>query len=1022
MVANQSFGAGSHKVEWDGKDAVGNAAPAAKYTIKLISHNVKLRWEGTIGNSSDERTGTTKIHGIGGVLDVLSLKGDDYMLRDYNEGYEWITRFSPDHPGEFYASGQRFTGNGLTSAATKKLASCFATDGNLIYLGMAANVAFGKSANDIVLAYDPNDDSPNALKTFSGLPPIPGVELGQNNGGKWILLNDGPDLLAKTPTSLAVQRNGSALAVAMHDSGQVVFYDKDTGGAANLPVLSMPNVAIVKWSRDDHDLLVATDDANEIKVMREEGGAWTTESKIAVPGPIDGFDVRQDLDEIAVMVGGKVQQVQIFDSKGTVLRKIGQEGGYASTPDVADDRFAFLPLNGTSTLQQVPTPAAGTQVHSLGGIAFEGKGNLRVMDRGDSRIEAFNVAGSAIGSQCFLPGQMYTAATDKNDATRVFAGFLEFHRDYSIPLVPDSSGKNGAWKLVRNWEYSRQKDGTTHGVVGSKFAGSFGLVEVITSQNGPLKGRTFAMLENDSKTYDLAELDPRVGLVDEGALPVPSAFGAAWGELLEDSDGLKLMSPDVKKANPAASTAIETIYANRLTGVQNQAGVWAGPAPVATVTYGDNSQVSMGGAAPIGGATETMGDGTVVTSNDRDFSAEGVPTIGLLPVGGTKPVLQFSVTGYNEPLRHDSSVPVEFPGEHGSYPTGGVRVAGDFICQFDHGEFTHNSEMNQISVFYKDGLPLGQTGQLFMVAIGQWAATNGAGGNFNSHWVNALPNGDLVIHCNSESMQGAISEISVKGLNSVKEYTGDLALGGTTDLGNVQPAGEPASPDDLSQKSPAVSENFSRGDSAGVGNGWDDPNGFFSIKSNALAVRPKMYKSVGMTGSLLRSAEQLQDSRQVLHIPGSLFDPTRSFGNQASSITSWGLIARKQGRADDDDAFYAEADYARSAQGTGKVQNGLFRFKMVEHHRVAGSTITDWIIAADQWSYLPASPGHSYTLTFTVRGKLPTFLHAELIDDQTGQKAVLDAENDEPSLQGSGQVGILGRYAGTVAAGYELQY
>src|SRR5579862_3545481 len=72
LWGNRSMSAGSYNRTWDGNDDSGNPVATDSYQVKLLIHNVQPNWEGTIGNSSTYMTGTTKIHGIGTFIDVLT--------------------------------------------------------------------------------------------------------------------------------------------------------------------------------------------------------------------------------------------------------------------------------------------------------------------------------------------------------------------------------------------------------------------------------------------------------------------------------------------------------------------------------------------------------------------------------------------------------------------------------------------------------------------------------------------------------------------------------------------------------------------------------------------------------------------------------------------------------------------------------------------------------------------------------------------------------------------------------------
>ena len=85
LWGNQYLTAGPYSKGWDGTDDYGNAVALDTFTAKLLTHNVYPNWDGTIGNSSTYSTGTTKLTGLGGIIDVTSNGNNVYLLRNYNE-------------------------------------------------------------------------------------------------------------------------------------------------------------------------------------------------------------------------------------------------------------------------------------------------------------------------------------------------------------------------------------------------------------------------------------------------------------------------------------------------------------------------------------------------------------------------------------------------------------------------------------------------------------------------------------------------------------------------------------------------------------------------------------------------------------------------------------------------------------------------------------------------------------------------------------------------------------------------
>lgn len=96
------YSAGNHTAYWDGKDDNGvlMSSPATNYRIKVVSNNVNYTWQGTIGNSSDAMTGSSKIRGYYMCMSGLAIanNGYGYYCKGYSEGHSSIAKFSTSQP------------------------------------------------------------------------------------------------------------------------------------------------------------------------------------------------------------------------------------------------------------------------------------------------------------------------------------------------------------------------------------------------------------------------------------------------------------------------------------------------------------------------------------------------------------------------------------------------------------------------------------------------------------------------------------------------------------------------------------------------------------------------------------------------------------------------------------------------------------------------------------------------------------------------------------------------------------
>src|SRR5688572_3846732 len=96
------YPAGKHSKQWDGRDDTGNLlATGDEHSIKLVSNNVKYTWEGTLGNSSDAKTGALKHGGYYHCMRGLVFSGSfGYFCTGYSEGSPSLAKFAIAKPNE----------------------------------------------------------------------------------------------------------------------------------------------------------------------------------------------------------------------------------------------------------------------------------------------------------------------------------------------------------------------------------------------------------------------------------------------------------------------------------------------------------------------------------------------------------------------------------------------------------------------------------------------------------------------------------------------------------------------------------------------------------------------------------------------------------------------------------------------------------------------------------------------------------------------------------------------------------
>lgn len=92
------------------------------------------------------------------------------------------------------------------------------------------------------------------------------------------------------------------------------------------------------------------------------------------------------------------------------------------------------------------TPKDFNTFKTKGSVYISSDGSFWVVDAGNSRILHYTSAGVFINQIAYIP-MNYNCSVDRNNPTRVFAGYLEYKVTY--PSL--------AWELVNNWSYNIHK-------------------------------------------------------------------------------------------------------------------------------------------------------------------------------------------------------------------------------------------------------------------------------------------------------------------------------------------------------------------------------------------------------------------------------------------------------------------------------------------------------------------------------------------------------------------------------------
>jgi hypothetical protein len=222
---NVRYNSGTYTKSWDGKtdDGAQITSPDASYQIKVLTNNVNYAWQGTIGNTSTNMTGTTKHRGIYHCMRGLAVVGSyGYFCTGYSEGSSSMAKFNTSEPNK------RIDIAGLSGSTGD--VNYVASDGVTVYWAVFDS---NSPDNSWVFGTKVSDDS----------------EVRFANGTSYSLTHGRvfPYAISKLSqansaiSGLAVQKSGNFLFVARADLNQLQVLNKTTG--AVVQTLSFPNPA-----------------------------------------------------------------------------------------------------------------------------------------------------------------------------------------------------------------------------------------------------------------------------------------------------------------------------------------------------------------------------------------------------------------------------------------------------------------------------------------------------------------------------------------------------------------------------------------------------------------------------------------------------------------------------------------------------------------------------------------------------------------------------------------------------------
>ena len=726
----ERLAAGRHTRRWDQRLDDGRVAPAGPYSVRLIHHDVRYQWDGAVGNTSAQ-AGRVPHRSF---LPPQSLAADGSQLHlglGYNEAQTAIQGLQvgdPQRPASKVTHTDPFIGFGL-----------IASDGARLY---AANTG-GLDKGGFVVAFAIADGGQALFD--EGLP----LCLNRMGDGNCFHHQSYRSVIARRPaseplaTGLAVQRNGSLLAVAYGRENRVRVYDKHSGRKLSewsVPLAAHSNNQLAMsmngdlWIVSTAAVLRYTAIGTEARLVSTLGGLSKPLAVAADP---------QDDGAVWVADGGDSQQLRHHGRSGAADVVIGQRGGLSGQATVASDRLCFSFDN--------------QQEHTA--LAVDGTGHGWVVDTCNNRLQRYRRAGAAADTVAWLPAS-YVAAVDSQRPHRVFANFLEFEVDYTRALSAP-----GAWRLLRNWLPSLPaalRDGDT----ANRSFGGFRAVTTLAN------GRTYAQMTVAGQSL-IVELTA-AGTARE-VLRLAAPTGPQSAAVLQPSGDLH---------HAADEGTLQVVYRRRLEGFDSSgAPRWAAQSTVlaSVVMQAGAPYHRMGTFAGVSGPRWPLTEaGQVLWFNPAVDASDGLH-LGAVALGSTRWSWQASPSGALDSRGSFQTRSADATIQYG----GNVAMAlGRTVVYGYHGEFYSDlgngriGQANQFMHFLDNGLFVGQFG--VTSTRGTDAAEPGKSGNAFSPSLVRIAGRTYLYH-NDESTWGGVHRWEIQGVDDIVEIsaagsTGDTVL------------------------------------------------------------------------------------------------------------------------------------------------------------------------------------------------------------------------------------------------------
>ncbi|WP_080241345.1 RICIN domain-containing protein [Spirosoma rigui] len=715
--------AGSQTKNWDGLDDLGQPAPNASYDIRLISNNVSYTWEGVLGNSSFKISqGNNVQRGFLRIQSIAIAGNTAYYGVGYAEGNPSQAKFPLNNPQQRI----EFSAKNTTDQATLFTA----TDGKTVY--WAGYDGYDNGNTWFVYGTNTSDDQE---KSFPSGQPLK-MLIGKTYASCFDIIREA----SGTVTGLAVQKNGNFLFVSHKNLHQIRVYDKNTGTQVQAPFMN--DAAGLAVDGQDNLWVI---NGNTVRKYRVESNGALSDMGLGLSGieaPM-AIAVSPDNNTVLVADGGRNQQLKAFSNQnGSPSWTMGQPGGYASDPNVSNDKFYFSDVSG--------------KINSTF-LAFAPDGSFWVGDSGNYRAQHYSASRGFLDNIQYIQHN-YSSYVDQANPRRVFAQFLEYEVDYSKPL----EANNGSWRLIKNWRASVPASYFDVSTINHQYITNI-FQDVVTMRNGRVYG--FMRRYGDNKLVV-------VELPANGPLRVTNVAFDYQNKYTYHITADGSLRQSIKNSDNLVGTL--NWQTRPLTGFDgNNDPVWGAVQAHASAPIN-------GGGEPIdwyGGSDrtgETTSSGVVISFDAGKINGAmgGGSHLGGVRAGDNKWLWK---TAYATSVDYKGAYPID-----GAYDVGnGVEYAGGGISVFErsifwnyHGEFWKGSQVNKWQHVYDNGLLVGifgKTGPEARAEAPDGGAVPGMAGNVYSGTVVKAPNGNVYLYHGEENGWAGIHRWRIDNLGSIQE-------------------------------------------------------------------------------------------------------------------------------------------------------------------------------------------------------------------------------------------------------------